>query len=227
MNDEIKARCRELSAAIAEYTECMSCGAVVRDASLLIPDTFNPGKFRAVCPNCNKEQMRTAFPPGELRHLFEMIVESVEKPVIVLVLCRTIFEVFIDGLLYRLMERRYTAGDLIDAVMSRTKYETKLKMIRDMTGKKLKELAEKAGYDKLTATLHELNDKRNRFLHDGIATKPKAEQIGRYQIFKPEPLGDEDVLQAVQFAIDTVGFFAKTYSDNGKWIYPFEEDRPY
>lgn len=143
---------------------------------------------------------------------------------IVLVLCRTVFEVFIDGLLYRLMERRYTDGNLIYAVMGRTKYEAKLKIIQDMTGNNLKELARKAGYGNLTKTLEELTAKRNRFLHDGISTKPKVEKLGRFEISKPVPLGPEDVLQAVNFAIDAVGFFARTFSENNKWVHPFEDD---
>jgi hypothetical protein len=99
MNEKIKERCRELNAVIREYSECKGCGAVVRDASLLIPDELNRGRFRAVCPSCMKEEMRSTFPPGELKNLFGMIAESVERPVIVLVLCRTVFEVLIDGLL--------------------------------------------------------------------------------------------------------------------------------
>jgi hypothetical protein len=224
MNEKIQERCCELNAAISEYSECNGCGGVVRDSSLLIPDELNRGKFRAVCPICKKEEMRTAFPPGELKNLFGMIVECVEKPIIVLVLCRTVFEVFIDVLLYRLMERRFTDGDLAYAVMSCTRYDAKVKIIQDITGKKLKDLARKAGYDDLTQTLNELTSKRNKFLHEGISTKSKFDEFGHFIIPKPVPLGAEDVLQAVNFAIDAVGFFAKTFSDNSKWCNPFEDD---
>ena len=108
--------------------------------------------------------------------------------------------------------------------MGETNYQTKLKIIRDITGKNLKTLAQKAGYNKLTATLKELTDKRNAFLHEGIATKPeKVNLFEEYTTVRQKPLGDEDVLQAINFTIDAIDFFAKTFSENGNWIYPFEE----
>ena len=226
MNEKIKECCDALLALINDYSECGSCGQVIRDASLLVPDTLNPGRYRSVCTACKEEATRTVFPPRELKHLFEIIVESAEmnRPILVFVLSRTIFEVMIDTLLYRLMEHRYTAPEISDSVMGDTNYQTKLRIIRDITGKNLKELAKKAGYDKLTATLKELTNKRNAFLHEGIATKPeKVDLFGKFSIVRQEPLGDEDVLQAINFTIDAIDFFAKTFSENGKWIYPFEE----
>jgi hypothetical protein len=226
MNDEIKERCDYLLAIINEYSDCGSCGQIVRDKSLLVPDSLNPGKYRSVCPKCNKEAMRTVFPPGELKHLFEMVIEGAEmnRPILVLVLCKTIFEVMIDGLLYRIMERRFTDSGIIDSVMGATNYNTKMKIVRDITGKNLKDLAKKTGHEDLTKTLEELTNKRNDFLHEGIATKPeKVDVSGLFQTFKPVPLGDVDVLKAIIFAIDTIDFFAKTFSDHGEWIYPFDE----
>ena len=226
MNEKIKERCEALLALINDYSDCWSCGQVIRDASLLVPDTLNPGRYRSVCTQCKKEATRTLFPPRELKHLFEIIVESAEmnRPILVLVLSRTIFEVMIDALLYRLMERRYTASEISDSVMSNTNYQTKLKIIRDITGKNLKELAKKAGHDKLTARLAELTNKRNVFLHEGIATKPEEVDLAdKFSIVRQKPLGDEDALQAINFTIDAIDFFAKTFSENGNWIYPFEE----
>lgn len=226
MNEKIKKRCDALLALINDYSDCGSCGQVIRDASLLVPDKLNPGRYRSVCTACKKEATRTVFPPSELKHLFEIIVESAEmnRPILVLVLSRTIFEVMIDALLYRLMEHRYTAPEISDSVMGDTNYQTKLRIIRDITGNNLKELAKKAGYDKLTSTLEELTNKRNAFLHEGIATKPeKVNLFGKFSIVRQKPLGDEDVLQAINFTIDAIDFFAKIFSENGKWIYPFEE----
>ena len=227
MNEEIKERCDALLALINDYSDCGSCGQVIRDASLLVPDKFNPGRYRSVCTACKKEANRTVFPPRELKHLFEIIVESAEmnRPILVLVLSRTIFEVMIDALLYRLMEHRYTDPEISDSVMGNTNYQTKLKIIRDITGKNLKELAKKSGHGKLTVTLEELTNKRNAFLHDGIATKPeKFDFAGRISTVRQKPLGDEDALQAINLTIDAIDFFAKIFSENGKWISPFEED---
>ncbi len=226
MNEKIKERCEALLAIINEYSECSSCGKVIKDASLLVPDTSNPGRYRSVCTACKKEAMRTLFPPREFKHLFEIIVESAEmnRPILTLVLSRTIFEVMIDALLYRLVERRYTASEIGDSVMSNTNYQTKLKIIRGITGKSLKNSAKEAGHDKLTATLEELTDKRNAFIHEGIATKPeKVDLFGNFSIVKQKPLGDDDALQAINFTIDAIDFFAKTFSENGDWISPFEE----
>lgn len=226
MNEEIKERCDALLALINDYSECGLCGQVIKDASLLVPDTLNPGRYKSVCTECKKEATRTAFPPRELKHLFEIIVESAEmnRPILVLVLSRTIFEVMIDALLYRLMEHRYTAPEISDSVMGETNYQTKLRIIRDITGKNLKELTKKAGYEKLTTTLEELTIKRNAFLHDGNATKQeKVDLFGKFTTFRQKPLGDEDLLKAINFTIDTIDLFAKTFSENGNWIHPFEE----
>ena len=194
--------------------------------STRVPDTLNPGRYRSVCTTCKKEATRTVFPPRELKHLFEIIVESAEmnRPILVLVLSRTVFEVMIDALLYRLMEHRYTAPEIVDSVMGNTNYQTKVRIIRDITGKNLKELARKSGHDKLTATLEELTNRRNAFLHEGIAAKPeKVDLAGKFSTVRQKPLGDEDALQAINFTIDAIDFFAKTFSENGNWIYPFEE----
>lgn len=227
MNEEIKKRCDDLITIINEYSDCLTCGQVIRDETLLIPDTLNSGKYISVCPVCNKEARRSVFPPGKLKHVFEIIVESaaMNRPILVLVLSRTIFEVMIDALLYRLMERRYTPDEVIESMMGVTNYQTKLKIIGDLTGKNLKELAIKAGYGNLTASLQELTNKRNVFLHEGIATKPEKIKLSEsYTTVRQKPLGDEDVLQAINFTIDSIDFFAKTFSDNGKWIYPFDKD---
>lgn len=45
----------------------------------------------------------------------------------------------------------------------------------------------------------------------------------RVTITEEKPLGTEDVLDAINFAIDTIDFFAKTFTDNGQWIHPYEE----
>jgi hypothetical protein len=226
MNEKIKERCDALLALINDYSDCGSCGQVIRDASLLVPDNLNPGRYRSICTACKKEATRTVFPPRELKHLFEIIVESakINRPILALVLSRTVFEVMIDTLLYRLMEHRYTAPEISDSVMGNTNYQTKLRIIRDITGKSLKELAKKSGHDKLTATLEELTNKRNAFLHQGIATKPEEVDLGgKYSTFRQKPLGGEDSLRAIDFTIDAIDFFAKTFSENGNWFYPFEE----
>jgi hypothetical protein len=226
MNDKIKERCEALLMCINDYSECWSCGQVIKDASLLIPDTLNPGRYKSVCTACRKEATRTLFPPRELKHLFEIIVESAEmnRPILTLVLSRTIFEVMIDALLYRLMERRYTASEISDSVMGNTNYQTKLKIIHDITGKNLKELAKKAGHDNLTATLEELTSKRNAFIHEGIATKPERVVLAsKFSIVKQKPLGDQDALQAINFTIDAIDFFAKIFSEYWNWVYPFDE----
>ncbi len=99
MKKEIKKLCDFLLALTNEYSDCDSCGQVIRDASLLVPDKFNPGKYRSVCTECKEETTKTVFPPKEFKHLFEIIVESAEmnRPIITLVLSRTIFEVMIDA----------------------------------------------------------------------------------------------------------------------------------
>ncbi len=225
MNEEIRDRCDHLLEIISEYSDCWSCGQVIKDKSLLVSDEYNPGRYRSVCPKCRQETIKTSFPPGELKHLFEMLIETAEtnKPILVLVLSKTIFEVMIDWLLYRLMERRYTSGDICESVMERTTYQKKLGIITDITGKKLKELTKKAGYEGLMATLEELTKKRNAFLHDGIMTKPERDDSFKpLPMFRQKPLGDEDVLQAINFAIDTTDFFAKTFSDNGEYIPVFD-----
>lgn len=155
MSPGIKERCSELKELINEYSDCLSCGQVIRDKTLLVPDEDNPKRFKSICPKCGRETSKIGFPPDEIKQLFNMITEAsiIEKPILVLILTRTIFEVMVDGLLIRLMERRFTSADLSDAVMERTKYHTKLNIIQDITGKNLKGLAKKAGYPKLTSRL--------------------------------------------------------------------------
>jgi|GEM_PF-5293988 len=59
MNEEIKERCDALLVLINDYWDCGSCGQVIRDASLLVPDKLNPGGYRSVCTACKKEATRT------------------------------------------------------------------------------------------------------------------------------------------------------------------------
>lgn len=82
MNDEIQARCSELRAPIIESSECES-SAPSCATRLLVPDPYNFGRFRSVCPDCKHQRSPTAFPLGEFRNLFEMLIDSAEadKPV--------------------------------------------------------------------------------------------------------------------------------------------------
>lgn len=226
IKDEIGTRCNYLLELINEYSLCGNCGQVIRNKSLLVPDEINPGTYRSLCPVCKEETHRYVFPPENLKPLFEMIAETVKmkRPILVLVLSRTIFEVMVDGLLYRLMECRATEPEIIETVVDRVRYEPKLKIITDITGKTIKELAKNADYNGLMATLNELNMKRNYFLHEGITTKPlKATLSGNVEITQAVPLSDEDMLKAVNFTIDTIDFFAKVFSDYGKPIDIYEK----
>ena len=56
-------------------------------------------------------------------------------------------------------------------------------------GKKSKDLAKSAGYDKLIGTLEDIKTKRNGFLHTAVVMKVENEEhkIGKLRFFYPRP----------------------------------------
>ena len=204
MNSKIKRCCEKLTRTVNEYSLCGSCGHVTMDSSLLLPDPFNPGLFRSICPECKRENMRYPFPPKELGPLFEMIAESAERErsILVLILSCTVYEALIGGFFFHLLERYFTHPDICEAVNETTEYRSKMRIIRSITGIKPKELAKSVGYEKLMCTLESIKIKRNGFLHTGIVHENKNRE-----------LLEEDVLQALEFTIDVVDCFAKLHSE--------------
>lgn len=229
MSTDINERCEELLRLIKEYSDCGACGQIIKDAGLLVPDPLNPGRYKSVCPECKEEFWRYPFPPKNLEQVFEMIAESAEmnRPILVLVLSCTVFEVLVEDLVLRLLERRHTFAEIIDAVMDATDYRLRMRMIETITGKKLKALAKSFGYDELFKTLDEIKSKRNSFLHAGVAKKVEMVEFTfdkKYKFPKFRELDDEDIKQALDFTIDTVNCFAKVYSEFGKYVYIDEHD---
>lgn len=230
MSTTIKERCEQLSAILNEYSDCGSCGKVIKDVSLLVPDPHNPGRFRSTCPSCKRETWRYLFPPKELKPVFDMIIESAEmnRPILVLVLSCTVYEVLVEGFFVRLLERRFTYPEISEAIIDATEYRSKMRIIHSVTGKKLSKLAESVGFDKLMGTLEDIKKKRNGFLHTGVAMKVKNEELKigklRLSIPKSKELDEEDIKQALDFTIDTVNCFAKLYSDYGQYIYMDEPE---
>lgn len=230
MDATTKQLCEQLTAIIDEYADCGSCGKVIKDQSLLVPDPFNPGRFRSTCPSCRKEATMVPFPPKELKPVFEMITESAERnrPILVLVLSCTVYEALVEGLFFRILERHFTYPEISDAVIDATEYHSKMRIIRNITGKKPKDLAKSVGYDNLMSTLEDIKSKRNGFLHTGVAMKFQTEELKigneKFSFPKRKDLDDEDIQQALRFTIDTVNCFAKLYSDYGEYVYIDERD---
>jgi len=229
MSRDIKERCKQLLELLKEYSDCWTCGEVIKDSSLLVPDPFNPGLFRSSCPKCNTETTKCYFPPKALRIVFDMIVESAElnRPILVLVLSCTVFEAMVEGLVFRLLERRHTYPEICEAIVDATEYHSKMRIIHSLTGEKLRSLATTAGYDKLLGTLEEIKHKRNSFLHTGVAMKVEMVESKIDKLFtfpQHKELDVEDIKQALEFTIDTVHCFAKVYSEFGKYVYIDEPD---
>lgn len=230
MGATIKELCESLLTLIDEYADCGSCGKVIKDSSLLVPDEFNPGRYRSTCPLCRKEASMLHFPQKELKPVFEMITESAERnrPILVLVLSCTVHEALVEGFFVRQLERHFTYPEISEAIIDATEYRSKMRMIRTITGKKPKDLMKSAGYDKLMGTLESIKAKRNGFLHTGVAMKVEIEEhkFGdrKFSWPKPKELDDEDIKEALEFTIDTVNCFAKLYSDFGEPVYMEEPD---
>jgi|GEM_PF-3343898 len=225
MGTKTKELCENIITIIGEYSDCASCGRVIKDSSLLLPDPLNPGRYRSTCPNCGKETMMCPFPPNELKPVFEMIVESAERnrPILVLILSCTAYEALVEGLFCRLLERRFTYPEVSEAIIEATEYRSKMRIIHCITGKNAKNLVKSAGYNKLIGTLDNIKAKRNCFLHTGIAMKVETEEhnVGdlKFSFPRTKKLDENDVNQALQFTIDAVDCFSKLFSDYGKFIY--------
>lgn len=229
MSTDIRERCEELLGLIKEYSDCGLCGQIIKDANLLVPDPYNPGRFRSVCPACQDETWRHPFPSKNLAQVFELIAESAEmnRAILVLVLSCTVFEVLVEDLVFRLLERRHTYPEVCEAVMDATGYHLRMRMIETITGKKLKALAKSFGYDQLMKTLEEIKDKRNSFLHGGVAKKVEMVESKfdkKYKFPEFKELDDEDIKQALDFTIDTINCFAKIYTEHGKYIHMEEHE---
>jgi len=229
MSTNIKERCEQLSTILKEYSDCWSCGQVIKDSGLLVPAPYNPGLYKSSCPSCKKDSWRYPFPTKNLIPVFDMIVESAEmnRPILVLVLSCTVFEALVESFVIRLLERRFTYPEISEAVIDATEYHSKMRIIHTVTGKKLKGLAKSAGYDKLMGTLEEIKSKRNGFLHTGVAMKVEMVEFKFDKSItfpQPKELDEDDIEQTLDFTIDTVNFFAKVYSKFGKYIHIDEPD---
>jgi len=178
MDTNIRKLCEQLLSIIEEYSDCGSCGKVIKDSSLLIQDEHNPGQFKSTCPLCGKDAWRYTFPQKELKPVFEMITESAERnrPILVLVLSCTVYEALVEGFFVRQLERHFTYPEISEAIIDATEYRSKMRMIHSITGKKPKELMKSAGYNKLMGTLGDIKAKRNSFLHTGVVMKVEIEE---------------------------------------------------
>lgn len=230
MASNIKTRCKELSKLLNEYSDCGSCGQVIKDPDLLVPDSLNPGQFRSTCPLCKKETWRYIFPSNALKPVFDMLIQNAEinQPILVLVLSCTVYEALVEGLFIRLLERHFTYPDITDAVIGATDHRSKMRIIQSITGKKPMHLVKSAGYEKLTGSLDEIKKKRNAFLHTGVVTKDEIKGIvvGKHRfpyVIKKE-LDEEDIMLALDFTINTIDCFAQLYSDYGEYIQIDEPD---
>lgn len=232
MKPETEQRCKQLSEILGVYSDCGNCGKVIKDPSLLVPDPYNKGQFKSTCSSCHHEASRYPFPPNGLNTVFEMLLESAKlnKPILVLVLSCTVYEVLFNGLLMRLFEKKFTPPDVSDAAMDVTNQWQKERMIDWLTGKKISQLMNSYGYNELMKNYQDIKGRRNGFLHGGIVHKyisRKIEIPGTKMKMKTSDkaeLDENDIDLALSFTIDIIHCFAKIYSQFGAYEYIDEGD---
>jgi len=159
------------------------------------------------------------YPASEIRPVFEMIVEcaKLERPILVLTLVCTVYEIMVDGFLYRLLERRHCDPNICYAVVDIMEHRHKLDMIEELTYKKIGELAKEMKFTRFPKKFRQIKAKRNSFLHTGAAHKTVYEKFGKHEIPKTVPLDERDTKEALSFTEDAIHLFRKLYTKYGKW----------
>jgi len=79
------------------------------------------------------------------------------------------------------------------------------------------------GFNRFFDTFQNIKKKRNSFIHTGRTHKTLEKKIGTFSIPSEVQLDESDTMEAVGFAEDTVHFFAKLYTEYGKWQPLYEE----
>jgi hypothetical protein len=201
------------------HSDCGDCGAVIGDPNLLKPDPLNPGKYQALCPSCKHECMRLPYTTQAVRPIFEMIVECAKLggPILVLTLVCTLYEIMVDGFLYRLLERRYCDDSVCDGILNIMEHRHKLDMIEELTHKTIGELAKELKFTRFPNNFRQIKSKRNSFLHTGTSHKVVYKKFGKVKMPEYLPLDERDTKEALSFAEDIIYLFAKLYTKYGKW----------
>jgi len=208
-----------LTGILEVYSDCRNCGAIIDDPQLRTADPLNPGRFKSLCPSCNKESARVIFPGYVAEEIIRIIIDCAEssKPALVVTLACTVYEVMLDDFLYRLLERYncpdFIAGSVVDLVGNRVKDD----LIAEVTGKKIKKLAKDMGFKGFWGKLQDIKNKRNNFLHRGLTLKKVNGQRNKSTIPHYAELDDKDIGVAIEFIETTIRFFAKLSTKYGAW----------
>lgn len=220
MRDAMKDKNKNILRKVLDvYSDCHNCGAVIDDPELRKLDPYNPGYFRAVCPSCHQESRRGPFPPDTVKQIFELMADCVDlgRPILVVTLVCAAYEVSVDSFLFRLLERNNCPYDICFSVIESTDYRGKLRLIEELVGKKFKQLSRRNGFPKFFNKLEKMKLKRNRFIHKGEMHKLIDVKIGNYTIKKAAKLDASDIDEAIKFAVDVIGLFAKLFTEYGEF----------
>ncbi len=184
------------------YSDCENCGVVTSDPDLLKPDPWNRGRFKSLCPSCKRETWRSPLISQRLNEVFEMMVQcaEIDRPILVLTLACTIYESMVYNFTYRLLEKENCSVDVCVFVSDSLDFRGSIKLIESMTSKDIKKLAKTLGFESLSKTYQEINQKRNSFLHTAYSGD----------------LNEKDSIQGLQFAQNLILFFADLYTRYGK-----------
>jgi hypothetical protein len=158
----IEAEKNKLFGILNIYSDCEHCGVVLSDPNLLKPDPYNPGRFKSLCPACKMETWRSPLVYSSLKEVFEMIAQCAEigRPILVLTLACTAYEMMVDDFAYRLLEKENSSLDVCSFVVDSLELRGKIKLIESMTSKKIKDHAKDLGFDSLSTTYEKTKQKR-------------------------------------------------------------------
>lgn len=207
------------------YSDCDYCGAVIANEELRKPDIFNPGRFRAMCPSCGQETSRVPFPQESEKQIFELMTELAEldKHILVMILIAVAHEILVSSFTLRLLERKYCPPDINFAVVDSMEFRGKMRLIKELTGKSLEQLAKEFGFKHLYKEFEHLKTKRNAFLHEGVMHKLINKPVGTFTVRGKAELDEKDLRQAIGCAEEMVHFFARLFTKYGKYEPMYDE----
>jgi hypothetical protein len=216
---------REFRKVLDIYSDCDYCGAVIASEELRKPDILNPGRFRAMCPSCCQETSRVPFPPASQKQIFELMTELAElnKHILVMVLIHVAHEILVSSFTLRLLERKHCPPDINFAVVDSMEFRGKLRLIKELTGKSLKQLAKEFGFKHLYEEFKKLKTKRNAFIHEGVLYKLISTPVGTCTVRRKAELDEKDLKQAIGCAEKMVHFFAQLFTKYGKYEQMYDE----
>jgi len=189
-----------------KYWQCFHC-RIIEDPQLA-KDLEDSGMGWGVgipCPKCGNTTSKNKFPNQRFQPLFEMMIESSSRPILVLMLAQTAFEGLLDDFVIRLTRRRQCPDDVEVAITGiLTNLHSRKQFIKYLTGNTLKQMVQQVGFPEILGQLDLISKKRNLFLHSAYHSE----------------LSSDDVRMALKFAADTVDFFAGLFSKYGDWVNP-------